>query len=170
MSLREFAYLDNNDDVVSMPAIVYTAARVPFTNSSPHPVIIWDYYFPTAEHAYQFKKHADANPELAERIRRSALATEAKALAWSCPVDQKNWDAQRQSIMLEIIRAKCAQHPIIQKTLIATGSKAIVQEHEGEDSFWGIGKNGNGRNTMGKLWMMVREVYSSSGIYLKNSH
>lgn len=148
----------DNDDVISVSATQYEGTDFPFTNCSPHSVEIWGMQFLTAEHAYQYKKHVATNPELAERIRLTSDPLEAKRLAWATPIDKKNWDAVRQTVMLEILSAKYNQHPCIRKALSATGNRAIIQENDGEDNFWGIGKNGNGRNTMGKLWMMVREI------------
>lgn len=148
----------DNDDLVSVSATEYSESRLPFTNWSPHAVKVWGIDFPTAEHAYQYKKHLYDNPKLAEDIRAAPTPEAAKLLSWSKPINQKRWDKQRQAVMLEILMAKHAQHACIREALSATGDKAIVQEQDGDDMFWGIGKNGNGRNTMGKLWMIVREI------------
>lgn len=151
----------NNDDAVIVPAMSFARTTPPFTNWSPHSIQIWNTSFPTAEHAFQYKKHEGHHPELAEQIRLSISPNEAKRLAWSIEINQGLWDSRRQEIMLEIIQAKLSQHRSVQKALKHSGDKIIVQESTDNDMFWSIGKNGNGRNTMGKLWMIVREMYAS---------
>ena len=119
MSLRNNTFA-NDDELISVSATDYRQADFPFTNWSPHMVHIWGLDFPTAEHAYQYKKHADRNPELAEQIRRATNPKEAKTLAWSFPIDNQAWDKQRQSVMLEILTAKYAQHETIRTALSQT--------------------------------------------------
>ena len=135
----------------------YDLAQPVFTNWSPYRVKIWGHTFPTAEHAYQYKKFETLDPKLANRIRRAACPEKAKQLGWSKPINRKEWDEIRVSVMQEILSAKCAQHEEVQRALKSTGNTAIIQHADDSDTFWGIGMRGNGKNTMGKLWMALRE-------------
>jgi predicted NAD-dependent protein-ADP-ribosyltransferase YbiA (DUF1768 family) len=58
--------------------------------------------------------------------------------------------------MTEIVSAKLAQHPWIQKKLAETGTRVLVEASH-KDPFWGWGPDGNGRNELGKIWMSLRK-------------
>jgi ribA/ribD-fused uncharacterized protein len=69
---------------------------------------------------------------------------------------RKDWQEVKVEIMTEIIAAKVAQHDDVRECLLKTGNKEII-ENSPWDSFWGIGKEGKGQNTSGKILMRVRE-------------
>ena len=46
----------------------FTVPFEPLNNWSPHGIYIWDNYFPTSEHAFQWKKFYEVEPEIAKRI------------------------------------------------------------------------------------------------------
>lgn len=54
------------------------------------------------------------------------------------------------------LRAKFTQHADLAALLLSTGSAKLV-EHTTNDSFWGDGGNGRGRNMLGQLLMRVRD-------------
>lgn len=58
--------------------------------------------------------------------------------------------------MEEIVRCKLNQHPYIKEILKSSGTKMIVEMND-DDEFWGWGKNHNGANELGKIWMKLRE-------------
>jgi predicted NAD-dependent protein-ADP-ribosyltransferase YbiA (DUF1768 family) len=58
--------------------------------------------------------------------------------------------------MKEIVQAKLNQHEYIKKILLASDSRQIVEMND-EDEFWGWGKNHDGRNELGKIWMQLRD-------------
>ena len=64
--------------------------------------------------------------------------------------------------MEDIVRAKLSQHPYIQKKLLESGEREII-EASPEDAFWGWGPNKDGENQMGKIWMKLREELKSNG-------
>ncbi len=67
-----------------------------------------------------------------------------------------SWNKKERSVMTEIIQAKVAQHPEVDRALKATGSKRIV--HNVADKHWGTGgKRGNGKNLHGRILMSVRD-------------
>jgi ribA/ribD-fused uncharacterized protein len=58
--------------------------------------------------------------------------------------------------MKDICRQKLSQHEYIQKTLRETGDAELV-EHSPKDEYWGRGKDWQGENCLGKIWMELRK-------------
>lgn len=58
--------------------------------------------------------------------------------------------------MYDAVYAKFSQHKELKKILLDTGDSTIV-EHTKNDSYWGDGGDGSGRNQLGKTLMKVRE-------------
>ena len=126
-----------------------------FSNFSSFVVEWKDKLWMTSEHAYQAEKFLD--PELQEQIRNTRSAHDSKKLARSMDDKKRSdWQEVNIQIMEEIVRAKLEQHPYIQKKLIESGSKTLV-EISPKDDFWGWGPNKDGQNHLGKIWMKLRE-------------
>ncbi|MBI2639883.1 MAG: NADAR family protein [Candidatus Sungbacteria bacterium] len=126
-----------------------------FSNFSSFMVFWHGVNWTTAEHAYQAAKFDD--PEIAEKIRVAGSAYDAKKVAHAHQNEVRwDWDDDKKlEIMEEIVRAKLTQHPYIQRKLLQTGKREIV-ENSPRDSFWGRGPDWKGRNELGKLWMKLR--------------
>ncbi len=58
--------------------------------------------------------------------------------------------------MRRALQAKFTQHPELQQERLQTGDATLI-EHTKNDSYWGDGGDGSGRNMLGKLLMKVRE-------------
>lgn len=113
--------------------------------------------WPTAEHAFQAAHFFETNPELAEQVRLTKSPREADDLANdNKQFDDPEWKQKRVRIMEEIVRAKHDQHLFIQTTLKESGDKLIVETND-NDSFWGWGPGRDGENTLGKIWMKIRD-------------
>lgn len=139
--------------------ISYVTSDTPFSNWSAHQIKIWGQTFSTSEHAFQYRKFSDQESNWAKKIKQSKSPYEAKKLAWQKPINPGKWNRQRQEIMVELVKAKTAQHEDVRQALIGTGSSAIVMRDRTGDSYWGLGRNGKGLNNLGKIWMHVREMY-----------
>jgi ribA/ribD-fused uncharacterized protein len=63
----------------------------------------------------------------------------------------------KDQIMYDAIMAKFTQHKELKKILLETGDASII-EHTKNDSYWGDGGDGSGRNQLGKTIMQVRQV------------
>ncbi|MEK7619242.1 MAG: NADAR family protein, partial [Patescibacteria group bacterium] len=134
----------------------FTPAFYPLDNFSAHGVRIWGRDFPTAEHAFQWKKFSESNPAVAERIFHASSPHIAKEIAnANTNTRPQDWIEKRVSVMEEILRAKAAQHEDVRSALERTGTRTI-KENSPVDLFWGIGPNGTGDNTLGVLWMKIR--------------
>ena len=48
------------------------------------------------------------------------------------------------------------QNPYVRKKLLETKDVTICEDSP-DDYFWGIGRDGNGANMLGKLWMKIRK-------------
>ena len=59
---------------------------------------------------------------------------------------------------MDILRYKFNQHDDIRKALIYTGVSQIIYDDK-EDSFWGIGPDGKGKNWLGKKLTKLRNEY-----------
>lgn len=57
--------------------------------------------------------------------------------------------------MKQVLHLKLDQNPILKEKLLDTGEAEILEDAPW-DSWWGIGKDGKGRNELGKLWQKIR--------------
>ncbi|MDB5307812.1 MAG: hypothetical protein JWO38_2014 [Gemmataceae bacterium] len=126
-----------------------------FSNFSRHSVFLKGKRWPTTEHYFQAQKFAGEPDE--EEIRRA----NKPMLAASMGRDRKrplrrDWESVKDQIMLEAVRAKFTQHKDLKAVLLGTGDAKLV-EHTANDSYWGDGGDGSGKNRLGQILMRVRE-------------
>ena len=67
-----------------------------------------------------------------------------------------DWEKVKDAIMREAVLAKFTQHAELRKILLDTGDAKLV-EHTENDSYWGDGGDGIGRNMLGQILMSVRQ-------------
>ncbi|MBI2932799.1 MAG: NADAR family protein [Planctomycetes bacterium] len=131
-----------------------------FSNFAPYPIKLDDRVWPTAEHYFQAMKFARV--EYQERIRMTPSPMVAARLGRSRqePI-RSDWEAVKLDVMERALRAKFGQHTELQKLLIETGDREIV-EHTSRDGFWGDAGDGSGGNHLGELLMRIREEFQRS--------
>jgi len=138
----------------------FTVPFEPLNNWSPHRIYIWNNYFPTSEHAFQWKKFCEVEPEIAKNILSAespyAVNKISNANKSKQPTD---WYEKKLVVMEEILRAKLEQHEDVQDALKRTGKRKII-ENSPVDSFWGIGPNKDGKSMLGNIWMKIRDDLS----------
>lgn len=135
----------------------YTPKFYGLDNFSAFNVFIWNKLFPTAEHAYQWKKFSVVAPDLAEKILKAASPNEVKLISdTNRHLVATDWDLEKLVVMEDILREKVSQHKQVRKQLLETGSKTIY-ENSPTDGFWGVGPDGQGRNVLGMIWMSLRD-------------
>lgn len=135
----------------------FTPAFDPLNNFSAHAINLWGIEFPTAEHAFQWKKFSENRPDLAEQILAAKSPHAVKEISDANKNNQPpNWQEQKVSIMEKILRAKVKQHEDVLNVLKRTGERQII-ENSPVDSFWGIGPDQKGLNTVGTLWVKIRD-------------
>lgn len=130
-----------------------------FSNFAPFPIFIANTSWPTVEHYFQACKFE--NSSIREKIRSlsspMSAANEGRKRNHPLRVD---WENVKDNLMLEALHAKFKQHPSLRKELLLTG-EAILVENTGNDSYWGNGGDGRGKNMLGKLLVEVRTELKS---------
>ena len=126
-----------------------------FSNFSAHGFELDGKYWPTSEHYFQAQKFAGTEHE--EAVRKCKTAREAANLGRSRKLPlRRDWESVKEEVMLEALRAKFTQHEDLKAILLGTGD-ALLVEHTTNDSYWGDGGDGSGKNRLGQLLMKVRE-------------
>lgn len=134
------------------------------SNFSAFNVDVFGRDFQTAEHAYHWKKFCDTSTGIAHAIRLSRSAHEAfKTAERNKHLRREDWDSVKIEVMREILRAKVMQHEYVERKLVATGNRVLI-ENSWRDSFWGWGEDRNGQNMLGKLWMDIRHELNRSNL------
>lgn len=126
-----------------------------FSNFSPHSIRLKGKTWPTSEHYFQAQKFADTPDEEEVRQAKSPMIAARMGRSRKRPL-RKDWEAVKDRIMHEAVTAKFDQHADLRETLLATGEVEIV-EHTDNDSYWGDGGDGSGKNRLGQILMRVRE-------------
>lgn len=140
----------------------YTPNFYSLDNFSAHSIHIWGKIFPTAEHAYQWKKFASSAPEISQQILEAGSPNAAKNISITNKEKRSpTWNTDKVTVMEEIVKAKYTQHADVQKVLLRTEARQIF-ENSPTDDFWGVGPVGNGQNILGVLWMRIRDQISES--------
>lgn len=134
-----------------------------FSNFSRHPVVYAGVTWPTSEHAYQAYKFVDSDPEHFAAIK--SCTTPRLAADMGRDTSHKlraDWESVKDSIMRSVLVAKFSD-PELKAILLGTGDEVLV-EHTVNDSYWGDGGDGSGRNMLGKLLMEVREQFRNEHV------
>ncbi|MFB2977290.1 NADAR family protein [Microseira sp. BLCC-F43] len=124
-----------------------------FCNFSSHGFEIDRLWWSTAEHYYQAQKFAGSGH--AETIRLAKTPEEAAKLGHAY-LYRSDWKQIKYDVMRRAVLCKFKTHADIRKILLNTGERIIIQKDIG-DYYWGYGKDGSGKNYLGKILMEVRE-------------
>ena len=100
---------------------------------------VFDQFFESSEHAYQWRKAQEANQtEYAAQIKKTKSPSDAKRIASRIPSHQLYaWHNKKVAIMEEILMAKVQQCSEFKKTLLSTKGKVITEATR--DTFWACG-------------------------------
>lgn len=90
----------------------------------------------------------------ADLIWKAATPREARDLGQKVAI-RLDWDYVKDKIMYECCLAKFTQHHDLRTQLLATGDEELVEDSP-VDSYWGCGKDGTGKNMLGKTLMRIR--------------
>ena len=66
-----------------------------------------------------------------------------------------DWETVKEDVMYKALQAKFMQHKELGRKLMETGDRKLI-EHSPNDSYWGDGGNGTGKNRLGQLLMKLR--------------
>jgi ribA/ribD-fused uncharacterized protein len=147
-----------------MPVYFYSPLEEPygcFSNFSPHGVDLDDLWWPTVEHYFQAQKFPGTpHPEA---IRRAGSPKTAKALGRSRTHPLRpDWEAVKDEVMRRAVLRKFELHRGIRELLLSTGEEELI-ENAPSDCYWGCGRDGSGKNMLGKILMEVRETLRGRG-------
>ncbi len=97
-----------------------------FSNFSPHSIQLDGKVWPTSEHYFQAQKFRDA--DIQEQIRRAASPMIAARIGRdrSKPL-RPDWEAVKDDVMRQAVRAKFTQHENLRRKLLATGDATLVE-------------------------------------------
>ena len=109
-------------------------------------------WWSTTEHYYQAMKTFDINEQ--EQVRNAAKANDARLLGQKVTL-RADFDQVKDQIMKNCIIAKFKQNPDIKQQLLDTGDAELIEDSP-VDYYWGCGKDGTGKNMLGKLLMEIR--------------
>jgi len=127
-----------------------------FSNFAPYSIKLGKKTWPTSEHYFQAMKFHDKAER--EKIRKANSPMKAAVLGRDRKKKlRRDWESAKIGVMREAVMAKFSQHDELRELLINTGDAKIV-EHTENDSYWGDGGNGKGRNMLGQILMEVRKA------------
>ena len=126
-----------------------------FSNFARFRIFLQGKHWPTSEHYFQAQKYAGTPRE--EEVRLAKTPSEAANLGRSRkhPL-RSDWESVKDNIIREAVRAKFTQHLELRAMLLATEDAKLV-EHTENDSYWGDGGDGSGKNMLGQVLMEIRE-------------
>jgi len=125
-----------------------------FSNFSRHSVRVDGKIWMTSEHYFQAQKFVGTEYE--DAVAKTYTPREAADMGRrrDLPLRQ-DWDQVKDDVMRKVVRAKFSTLPELREILLSTGD-AILVEHTVNDSYWGDGGDGTGKNMLGKILMEVR--------------
>jgi ribA/ribD-fused uncharacterized protein len=131
-----------------------------FSNFSPHPIRRSGKTWPTSEHYFQAQKFVGTPDEEEVRLAKSPMIAARMGRSRKCPL-RADWESAKDRIMHEAVTAKFTQHADLREILLGTGDAKLV-EHTENDSYWGDGGDGSGKNMLGRILMRVRDELRKS--------
>ena len=126
-----------------------------FSNFAAYPFRLKNKTWKTSEHYFQAQKFAGTEHEEELRLVASPMVVARMGRSRQRPL-RPDWEKVKDDIMREALRAKFTQNEELKKILLETGD-ALLVEHTRNDSYWGDGGDGSGKNMLGKLLMELRE-------------
>lgn len=131
-----------------------------FSNFAPFPITLDGERWPTSEHYFQAQKYQEIEYRNEVRKARSPMIAARLGRSRSRPL-RKDWESVKVQVMRAALRAKFTQYESLRTLLLETGEARIIESTE-NDSYWGDGGDGRGRNQLGLLLMELRQALRSS--------
>lgn len=131
------------------------------SNFVPCRVVFGSDEYPTVEHAFQAQKATNLKDR--ELIASAPTPGRAKRIARTVKLVD-SWDDRRVSVMVNCLYSKFTLNEELGKALLSTGDSELVEVADGwNDTYWGVGRSGNGKNMLGKCLMAVRSALIKKG-------
>ncbi len=126
-----------------------------FSNFAAYPIRLDEKTWPTSEHYFQAQKFLEAEHQGEICSAKSPMIAARMGRSRKRPL-RKDWESVKVSLMRKAVLAKFTQHEDLRDLLLSTGDAEIV-EHTANDSYWGNGGDGRGKNMLGRILMEVRD-------------
>lgn len=125
-----------------------------FSNFSRHGFGLDGKYWRTSEHYFQAQKFAGTVHE--NKVREARTPRQAAALGRRRDLPlRKDWEDVKDDVMRRAVLRKFETHADIRAILLGTDDAELV-ENAPNDYYWGCGKDGSGKNMLGKILMETR--------------
>ena len=126
-----------------------------FSNLASYPIELDGETWRSVEHYYQYKKFEKTDPQYALKIKEAPTPKDAKILSVRNNNYPLDWEYGSVDLLRSAVRVKFESYPELEKLLISTGEEELIEAHP-RDYFWGEGKDGSGKNMMGRILMELR--------------
>lgn len=151
--------LFKNDKEKKYDVNTYITEIFPLENFSAFGLVMDGIYFKTGEHAFQYLKFKDK--KICDEIINCGNPYEARVLGGKYKSKRiPNWSEVKYEYLENVFKLKVEQNKMVKDALLATKDYLICEYCVDEDTEWGLDKNGNGENRLGKTWMNVRDEIS----------
>ena len=125
------------------------------SNSAPYPISLESKMWYTAEHYFQTQKFHDVTVQ--KEILKTRSAAEVIRIASNPKLRvRRDWYKVKIGVMQTAVRTKFTQITDLKKLLLNTGDAELI-EHTADDSYWGDGGDGSGKNMLGMILMDIRD-------------
>ena len=129
-----------------------------FSNFSKHPIELDNRTWPTTEHYFQAQKFLGTDDEWLNKIATASSARVAADMGRDRDkLLRSDWEEVKEKVMLKALRAKFTQYEGLKALLLDTEGAELV-EHTRNDSYWADGGDGSGKNRLGVLLMILRDI------------
>lgn len=129
-----------------------------FTNFYPVAIFVNNHLYATSENYYQAQKFYPDSMHIFLQIQSSSSPRDALNIAHQHERSiRKDWHSgYKNEVMKKALQEKFKQHKNLLQMLLSTKDKLLV-EHTENDTYWGDGGDGSGKNMLGKILMQVRD-------------
>lgn len=130
-----------------------------FSNFAYFEIVLDGFTWKTNEHYFQAQKYI--NTVRFEMIANAKTPREAANLGRdrSLPL-RKDWELVKDDVMRRCVFEKFNSHLRLKALLLSTGTEEIIEDSP-VDYYWGVGKNGTGKNMLGKILMEARDKFKN---------
>lgn len=118
------------------------------------PITVNGLEFQSVEHFYQASKFAGAE---FENVRLAATPDHCKKLARTLEHNEIEWEARKDSVMMQGLLCKFEQHPCLLEKLLSTGNAKLIEDSD-RDPYWGGALPGS-KNRLGQMLEEIRDNY-----------
>jgi ribA/ribD-fused uncharacterized protein len=134
----------------------------PFSTCSAHPILLEDRNWLTCEHYYSYHIVAAASA----RVRVDKANTGQEAYDIARPWYRRKvsgWKNLRRTLMTRALYTKVQMYDEVREALLETEEEKIL-ETSLYDYYWGLGRDQRGENTLGLIWMDIRNKITESAV------